>query len=58
VAERWLKLPFSPVLGVEHAAKEQMPPGGDTRKYGDTAITFYRRETEARPDPSAQSDAA
>jgi 16S rRNA (guanine966-N2)-methyltransferase len=58
VAERWLKLPFSPVLGVEHAAKEQMPPGGDTRKYGDTAITFYRREIEARPDPLAQSDAA
>jgi 16S rRNA (guanine966-N2)-methyltransferase len=41
VAERWLVTPFARVLGVEHAAKEIMPPGGDTRRYGDTAITFY-----------------
>jgi len=43
VAERWLSVPFAAVLGVEHAAKEPMPEG-DTRRYGDTAITFYRAE--------------
>lgn len=43
VAERWLAVPFARVLGVEHGVKEQMPAGGDMRKYGDTAITFYRR---------------
>jgi 16S rRNA (guanine966-N2)-methyltransferase len=42
VAERWLDAPFASVLGVEHGAKETMPPGGETRKYGDTGITFYR----------------
>ena len=42
VAERWLAVPFATVLGVEHAATETMPEGGDTRRYGDTAITFYR----------------
>ena len=42
VAERWLQVPFASVLGVEHATKETMPDGGETRKYGDTGITFYR----------------
>jgi 16S rRNA (guanine966-N2)-methyltransferase len=47
VAERWLAVPFAPILGVEHEAREAMPAGGDTRRYGDTAITFYR---SAEPD--------
>jgi 16S rRNA (guanine966-N2)-methyltransferase len=42
VAERWLEVPFASLLGVEHGAKEQMLAGGETRKYGDTRITFYR----------------
>ena len=42
VAERWLAVPFADVLGVEHRAVETMPGGGDRRRYGDTAITFYR----------------
>ena len=42
VAQRWLAIPFAAVLGIEHAATETMPEGGDTRRYGDTAITFYR----------------
>ena len=42
VALRWLAIPFASVLGVEHASSEAMPEGGDTRRYGDTAITFYR----------------
>lgn len=42
VAERWLDVPFAGVIGIEHAARETLPEGGDTRRYGDTAITFYR----------------
>ena len=42
VAERWLASPFATLLGVEHASRDAMPAGGDTRRYGDTAITFYR----------------
>ena len=42
VAERWLEVSFASVLGVEHSAREQMPEGGDTRRYGDTGITIYR----------------
>jgi 16S rRNA (guanine966-N2)-methyltransferase len=41
VAERWLATPFATLIGIEHASKEQLPPG-DTRRYGSTAITFYR----------------
>jgi 16S rRNA (guanine966-N2)-methyltransferase len=44
LAERWLESPFSRVLSVEHSATSPMPAGGDTRKYGSTAITFYRSE--------------
>ena len=44
LAERWKAAPFSRVLSVEHSAKDAMPEGGVTRKYGSTAITFYRNE--------------
>jgi len=44
VAEAWLAVPFADVLGVEHRAFEKLPPGGERRKYGGTAITFYRTE--------------
>jgi len=50
VAGRWLAVPFAAVLGVEHAAREAMPAGGDTRRYGDTAITFYRIQP-GTPEP-------
>ena len=42
VAEHWLAVPFADVLGVEHRAFETMPDCGDRRRYGGTAITFYR----------------
>jgi 16S rRNA (guanine966-N2)-methyltransferase len=44
IAERWIENPFSGVLSVEHASNVAMPEGGATRKYGSTAITFYRSE--------------
>lgn len=42
LAEQWLRVPFAHVLGVEHSASVVLPEGGDMRRYGDTAITFYR----------------
>lgn len=42
LAEQWLLVPFAHVLGIEHSASVVLPEGGDTRRYGDTAITFYR----------------
>lgn len=44
VAEQWLLQPFADLLGIEHRAFEAMPAGGEKRKYGGTAITFYRAE--------------
>ena len=44
LAGRWIEVPFSRVLSVEHAARDAMPARGVTRKYGTTAITFYRSE--------------
>ena len=42
VAERWREVRFSRILAVEHAVDEVMPVGGVTRRYGTTALTFYR----------------
>ncbi len=42
VAMQWLDAPFARVIGIEHAATDAMPEGGEVRRYGSTAITFYR----------------
>jgi 16S rRNA (guanine966-N2)-methyltransferase len=56
VIQQWLRTPFAARLGVEHASREAMPAGGDTRKYGDTSITFYRAEgTPAEPPPTSDA---
>lgn len=44
IAERWLAVPFAAVLGIEHRRDETLPGDGDTRRYGQTAITFFRRD--------------
>jgi 16S rRNA (guanine966-N2)-methyltransferase len=41
LAAHWLRVPFARVLGVEHSQHEAVPEGGETRTYGDTAITVY-----------------
>jgi 16S rRNA (guanine966-N2)-methyltransferase len=46
IAQLWLAVPFATILGVEHNAHEPMPSGGDTRRYGDTAITLYRARSD------------
>lgn len=56
VAELWLERPFATVLGVEHETAAPMPDGGETRRYGDTGITIYHRQTEGPPEgPSPSS---
>ncbi|MEO6443567.1 MAG: 16S rRNA (guanine(966)-N(2))-methyltransferase RsmD [Gemmatimonadaceae bacterium] len=42
IAARWLENPFATVLGVEHDVHEPLPPGGETRTYGGTAVTIFR----------------
>jgi 16S rRNA (guanine(966)-N(2))-methyltransferase RsmD len=42
LAKLWLNAPFSTIFGLEHEATAALPDGGDRRRYGDTAITFYR----------------
>jgi 16S rRNA (guanine966-N2)-methyltransferase len=44
VVAHWLQVPFASILSVEHAASDSMPVGGETRRYGTTAITIYRSE--------------
>ena len=39
LVERFQQRPFAALLGVEHSADRPLP-GGDTRRYGDTALTF------------------
>jgi 16S rRNA (guanine966-N2)-methyltransferase len=42
LASHWLERPFAGLLGVEHEVRDEMPPGGELRRYGRTAITIYR----------------
>jgi len=44
LAELWLQRPFAHVLGVEHNVHEEIPAGGETRRYGQTAVTLFGRE--------------
>lgn len=41
-ANLWLASPFATIFGVEHEAAVNLPGGSDSRRYGDTAVTFYR----------------
>ena len=45
IAEAWLSTPFAELLGIEHRSRKRLPPGGETRRYGGTGITFYRVES-------------
>ncbi len=44
LATLWLARPFASILSVEHRSGEKMPGAIDTRRYGTSAITFYRTE--------------
>ncbi|MEO7964684.1 MAG: 16S rRNA (guanine(966)-N(2))-methyltransferase RsmD [Gemmatimonadaceae bacterium] len=44
LANLWLERPFAHILGVEHEVHDEVPMGGETRRYGATAITIYGRE--------------
>jgi 16S rRNA (guanine966-N2)-methyltransferase len=38
----WHAVPFATLLAVEHPASLNLAGGGDSRRYGQTAITFFR----------------
>ncbi|MEP7344564.1 MAG: RsmD family RNA methyltransferase [Gemmatimonadaceae bacterium] len=42
VIESWRAIRFSRVLAVEHARTHRLPPGTETRMFGDTGVTIYR----------------
>lgn len=42
IAEVWLRRRFASILSVEHDAKVTLDGGSDTRRYGSSAITFFR----------------
>lgn len=42
LGEAWRLGRFATVLGVEHPASLDLGDGGDRRRYGQTAITFFR----------------
>ncbi len=44
LAEHWLETPFAKVLGIEHDSRVALPGEADVRKYGTSAISFFRQE--------------
>lgn len=44
IASLWLHCRFASTLSIEHDAREKLPDAFDIRRYGSSAITFYRSE--------------
>jgi 16S rRNA (guanine966-N2)-methyltransferase len=42
LVEAWRAIPFATVFAVEHLAAADVGDGGDRRRYGQTAISFFR----------------
>jgi 16S rRNA (guanine966-N2)-methyltransferase len=42
LVERWMAVPFADVFGIEHSSSVVLPAIGETRRYGSTALTFFR----------------
>ena len=40
----WLAEPFASILSVEHDSRVRIAGGHDTRRYGSSAVTFFRTE--------------
>lgn len=45
LAELWLAVPFATVFAVEHSSAVSLPSIGETRRYGTTALTFFRHQS-------------
>lgn len=45
LAEQWLAVPFAAVFAVEHSSTVSLPSIGETRRYGTTALTFFRHQS-------------
>lgn len=45
LVDLWIRTPFASVFAVEHSPAVAMPAAGETRRYGSTALTFFRALT-------------
>ncbi|MGK2936155.1 MAG: 16S rRNA (guanine(966)-N(2))-methyltransferase RsmD [Gemmatimonadaceae bacterium] len=43
LAACWLEKPFAKLLGIEHDSRVALPGNPDARRYGTTAISFFRQ---------------
>ncbi len=44
LAQLWLEQPFAKLLGIEHDSRLALPGNPDVRKYGTSALSFFRQE--------------
>ena len=44
LATLWLERPFAKLLGIEHDSRLALPGDPDARKYGTTALSFFRQD--------------
>lgn len=42
LVERWLDVPFAPVLALEHAADHRLPGSAERHRFGDATLSIYR----------------
>ncbi len=44
LAALWLERPFAKLLGIEHDSRVELSGSSDARRYGTTAISFFRQD--------------
>jgi 16S rRNA (guanine966-N2)-methyltransferase len=56
IIEIWQETAFAAILGVEHAADHELPPGGRRYRFADTAVSIYRVPPSKRTPKTTNSE--
>jgi 16S rRNA (guanine966-N2)-methyltransferase len=49
LVERWLDVPFAPILAIEHAADHRLPGSAERHRMEDATLSVYRVSPELSP---------
>jgi 16S rRNA (guanine966-N2)-methyltransferase len=52
LVERWLEVPFAPVLAIEHAATHRLPGSAERHRFEESTLSIYR----VAPPPESSAD--
>jgi 16S rRNA (guanine966-N2)-methyltransferase len=50
LVQRWLDVPFAPILAIEHASDHRLPGSAERHRMEDSTLSVYRVSLEPSPD--------